>query len=72
MLESSKLISSSTKKLDHIFTKLENGEGTLGKLVSDETLHDNMNNFVNDIRALIQDFKDNPTKYMKAYWKGKK
>jgi len=72
LLESSKLISSSTKKLDHIFTKLENGEGTLGKLVSDETLHDNMNNFVNDIRALIQDFKDNPTKYMKAYWKGKK
>jgi phospholipid/cholesterol/gamma-HCH transport system substrate-binding protein len=52
--------------------KLENGDGTLGKLVNEEILHDNMNNLVNDVRGLIKDFKNNPTRYMKAYWKGKK
>ena len=70
--KSSQSISHSTEKLDHIFDKLENGEGTLGKLINDETLHNNKNNLVDDICFLIKDFKDNPTKYMKAYWKGKK
>ena len=70
--KSSKSISSLTDKLDQIFSKIENGEGTVGKLVNDETLHDNMNSLINDIRILVQDFKENPTKYMKAYWKGKK
>ena len=70
--KSSESISNSTGKLEDIFIKLEDGEGTLGKLLNDETLHDNMNNLVNDIRDLIKDFKDNPTRYMKAYWKGKK
>ena len=70
--KSSISIASLTEKLDEIFSKLENGEGTLGKLINDETLHDNMNNMINDLRMLVQDFKDNPTKYMKAYWKGKK
>ena len=59
-------------KMNIMMGKLENGDGTLGKLVNEEILHDNMNNLVNDIRGLIKDFKDNPTRYMKAYWKGKK
>ena len=62
----------STEKLNDIFDKLKKAEGTLGKLINDDTIHDNMNSLVTDIRALVQDFKDNPTKYMKAYWKGKK
>ena len=70
--KSSQSISNSTEKLDQIFIKIENGEGTLGKLINDEILYNNMNNIINDIRDLVKDFKDNPTKYMKAYWKGKK
>ncbi len=70
--KSSESFSSATQKLDMLLTKMENGEGTLGKLVNDDILHENMNSLVNDIRILVQDFKDNPTKYMKAYWKGKK
>ena len=62
----------STEKLNDIFDKLKKAEGTLGKLINDDTIHDNMNSLITDIRALVQDFKDNPTKYMKAYWKGKK
>ncbi len=70
--KSSISIASLTEKLDEVFSKLENGEGTMGKLINDDTLHDNMNNLINDLSTLVQDFKDNPTKYMKAYWKGKK
>ena len=70
--KSSKSFSSATQKLDMLLTKMENGEGTLGKLMNNDTLHENMNSLVNEVRTLVQDFKDNPTKYMKAYWKGKK
>ena len=70
--KSSESISNVIEKLDQIFSNLENGKGTLGKLINDETLHNNMNNLVNEIKAVVEDFKDNPTKYMRAYWKGKK
>ena len=70
--KSSESFSSATQKLDMLLTKMENGEGTLGKLMNNDTLHENMNSLLNEVRILVQDFKDNPTKYMKAYWKGKK
>ena len=70
--KSSESFSSATQKLDMLLTKMENGEGTLGKLMNNDTLHENMNSLLNEVRTLVQDFKENPTKYMKAYWKGKK
>ena len=70
--KSSESFSSATQKLDMLLTKMENGEGTLGKLMNNDTLHENMNSLLNEVKILVQDFKDNPTKYMKAYWKGKK
>jgi len=69
--KSSESFSSLTLKLDIILTKMENGEGTLGKLINNDTLHENMNNLINELRALVKDLKDNPTKYMKAYRKSK-
>jgi len=69
--KSSESFSSLTQKLDLILTKMENGEGTFGKLINNDTLHENMNTLVNEVRALVKDFKDNPTKYMKAYRKSK-
>ena len=69
--KSSESFSSLTQKLDLIFTKMENGEGTLGKLINNDVLHENMNSLVKEVRALVKDFKDNPTKYMKAYRKSK-
>ena len=68
---SSESFSSITQKLDLILTKIDNGEGTFGKLINNDTIHENMNNLVNDVRALVKDFKDNPIKYMKAYRKSK-
>ena len=69
---SSESLNSSSKKFESILNKIDYGEGTLGKMVNDPGLYDNLNALSQDGRELVQDFKDNPTKYMKAYWKGKK
>ena len=69
---SSESLNSSSKKFENILAKIDSGEGTLGKMVNDPGLYDNLNALSQDSRELVKDFKDNPTKYMKAYWKGKK
>ena len=69
---SSESLNSSSKKFENILTKIDFGEGTLGKMINDPALYDNLNALSKDGRELVQDIKDNPTKYMKAYWKGKK
>ena len=61
-----------TVKLDNILEKIDNGEGTMGKLISDAALYDNMNNLVNEMRAFVKDIKDNPGKYLKLWRKSKK
>ncbi|MBC8310995.1 MAG: MCE family protein [Candidatus Marinimicrobia bacterium] len=69
---SSESLNTSSKKFESILNKIDSGEGTLGKMVNDPGLYDNLNALSQDGRDLVKDFKDNPTKYMKAYWKGKK
>ena len=70
--KSSESFAKSTEKFNKILDKIDNGEGTMGKLVSDTALYENMNSLVNDIRVLVEDIKEHPTKYMKAYRKSKK
>ena len=69
---STQSINAVVEKMNEIFSRIENGEGTLGKLINDDLIHQNVNELVNDLRSVVKDFKNNPTKYMKAYWKGKK
>ena len=69
---SSESLNSSSKKFENILAKIDSGEGTLGKMVNEPGLYDNLNVLSQDAQELVKDFKDNPTKYMKAYWKGKK
>ena len=45
---------------------------TLGKLLYEDSLYININGVALDLRSLIQDIKENPAKYMKAYFQGKK
>lgn len=51
---------------------MNEGKGSLGKLLKDETLYDNLNEVVDNTNDLINDVKENPTKYVKAYWQGRK
>ena len=69
---SSASFAKATEKLDNILEKIDNGEGTMGKLISDAALYDNMNNLVNEMRAFVKDIKDNPSKWLKLWRKSKK
>jgi phospholipid/cholesterol/gamma-HCH transport system substrate-binding protein len=46
-------------------SRLDRGEGTLGRLVKDERLYTELEASVRDLRALLADLKANPRKYFK-------
>lgn len=47
-------------------SRLDRGDGTLGRLVQDERLYDDLSASVRELRALIADIKANPRKYLKV------
>lgn len=59
-----KLDSLSTS-INTMATRVERGDGTLGKLVRDEKLYAELNQSVQSIQQLIADVKANPRKYFK-------
>jgi len=44
--------------------RMERGEGTLGRLSSDEALYENMNKAAESIAALVDDIRANPKRYI--------
>jgi len=63
---------SSMKTLQTLVDGMDKGEGTLGKLLKNDDLYDNLNEVADNAKELINDVKENPTKYVKAYWQGRK
>ena len=61
-----------SKDINKILSRIEKKNNTLGKLIYEDSLYINMNGVALDLRSLIKDVKENPTKYMKAYFQGKK
>jgi len=51
-------------KLDKVMEKLDNSQGSAGKLINDPELYDNMNTFFKDADALVVDIRENPDKYV--------
>ena len=58
--------------LQLLIQDINEGKGSLGKLLKDESLYNNLNEVVDNTNDLINDVKENPTKYVKAYWQGRK
>lgn len=56
---------SSVKAIEEVTAKVKGGDGTAGRLVNDKALYDKMNRMVDDLDALMKDFKENPRKYIK-------
>lgn len=50
--------------LEIVIGRVERGEGTLGKLVRDDELYDNLNDAAEHLDALIVDIKANPKRYV--------
>ncbi|MFI3288120.1 MAG: MlaD family protein [Rikenellaceae bacterium] len=55
---------SSVQELESILTKISAGEGTAGKLVTDEELYVNINAALDNLALLLEDLKENPKKYI--------
>lgn len=47
-----------------VITKIENGEGTLGKLVNDEALYHNLNALSRQMDSLVTDINQRPYRYI--------
>ncbi len=56
---------SSVKAIEDVTAKLKSGDGTAGKLVNEKVLYNKMDKMVDDLDALVKDFKNNPRKYIK-------
>lgn len=65
-------LKSSLTSLDEIVKAMSKGEGTAGKLVTDDSLYTNINNTLYDLDLLLKDMRDNPKKYVHFSLFGKK
>jgi phospholipid/cholesterol/gamma-HCH transport system substrate-binding protein len=57
-------VNSALLKVNAITTKINNGEGTIGMLINDQKLYDNLNKSATQLNALIEDMKINPYRYV--------
>lgn len=53
-----------TSRLDGIMKKLESNESSLGMLINDPSLYDNLNRSIADLDSLFVDIKKNPKRYI--------
>jgi phospholipid/cholesterol/gamma-HCH transport system substrate-binding protein len=51
-------------RIDAITTKIDNGQGSIGLLLNDKKLYDNLNSSAAQLNALIEDMKLNPYRYV--------
>lgn len=65
-------LESAVANLDKIMAKIEQGDGTLGKLMNDKELYSNLNSASRELDLLLQDFRLNPKRYVNVSVFGKK
>ncbi len=65
-------LESTLNNLNQLLTRVENGEGTLGKLMHNEELYDNLAAASKEMDLLLQDFRLNPKRYVNVSVFGKK
>ena len=53
-----------TTRMNSLLAKLDNGQGTAGKLLTDTLLYQDLRNVVGRVDSLTADFKRNPKKYI--------
>jgi phospholipid/cholesterol/gamma-HCH transport system substrate-binding protein len=52
-------------ELDAVLTKLNEGEGTLGLMLNDPTLYNNLNTAATNLNQLVLDFQADPKRYLR-------
>ncbi|MDX1671070.1 MAG: MlaD family protein [Balneolaceae bacterium] len=54
-----------SEQLNDMLVKINQGEGSLGKLVTDDSLYINLNGLSQELKNLVKNINDNPRKYLK-------
>lgn len=72
ILETLNNVNSAMASFDVVMTRIENGEGTLGMLVNDDKLYDELANAADELENLIDDLQAHPERYMHFSIFGKK
>jgi phospholipid/cholesterol/gamma-HCH transport system substrate-binding protein len=65
-------LDSTIHNLNIVLAKIENGDGSLGKLVHNDELYNNLSNASRELDLLLQDFRLNPKRYVNVSVFGKK
>lgn len=65
-------LDASVKSLNSILVKMNQGEGSLGKLMNDKELYENLTDATKELELLLQDFRLNPKRYVNVSVFGKK
>jgi phospholipid/cholesterol/gamma-HCH transport system substrate-binding protein len=52
-------------KLDTILDKVNSGQGTIGQLLVNGQLYDNLNGATRELHLLMKDFRANPKKFLR-------
>ena len=61
----SEQLSKTATSLDRVVTKLDTGQGSLGKAIQDSTLYMEMRETLRNTNDLVKDIKKNPKRYLK-------
>jgi phospholipid/cholesterol/gamma-HCH transport system substrate-binding protein len=67
-----KKLEKSLANVDNIINDVQSGKGTLGKLMKDEAMYDNLRDASKEMKELLADFKNNPKRYVHFSVFGKK
>lgn len=59
-------LASAAQSLDSILTRLQRGEGSLGRLMGDDTVYVNLKEATEELKILIRDIRENPERYLKV------
>ena len=57
-------LTATVNSLNAISDAIESGEGSVGKLLKDEAIHDSLNNTIESVNALVTDLKEHPMRYV--------
>lgn len=64
-------LDSTVQNLDRLLSRIESGEGSLGKLVHNDDLYNNLSEASRELDLLLQDFRLNPKRYVNVSVFGK-
>jgi phospholipid/cholesterol/gamma-HCH transport system substrate-binding protein len=63
--QTSESVLRASEALESILDRIDTGEGTLGQLSVNPALYDTLTQTLESLKALIDDVKENPMKYVK-------